>query len=92
MSEAPVTINDDDGLVDHFCYLDDILSRERGAGGAVTIRSAAAWKKWREISSFLTNRHITLSSRGSIYNDCIRSVLLYGSDTWGMTKKFNLRR
>ena len=92
MAEAPLTIEHEEvGLVDHFCYLGDMLSCEGGAERAVTIRTAAAWKKWREISSLLTNKNVPLSSRGSVYNACIRSVLLYGSETWGMTKKIEDR-
>ena len=44
-------------------------------------------EKWREISSLLNNRHVPLLSRGAIYRACIRSVLLYGSETWSKTKK-----
>ena len=33
------------------------------------------------------NRHIPLKNRGSIYNACIRPVLLYGAETWNITKK-----
>ena len=88
MAEAPLAIEDEEvGLVDHFCYLGDMLSCEGGAERAVTVRTAAAWKKWREISSLLTNRHVPLKSRGAAYSACIRSVLLYGSETWAMTKK-----
>ena len=87
-TEAPLAVEDEEvGLVDHFCYLGDMLSCEGGAERAVTVRTAAAWKKWREISSLLTNRHVPLQSRGAIYSACIRSVLLYGSETWSVTKK-----
>ena len=78
---VPQTLDDDEmELVDHFCYLGDMLSCEGGAERAVMVRTAAAWRKWRELSSLLTNRHVPLLGRGSIYNTCIRSVLLYGSD------------
>ena len=34
------------------------------------------------------NRQITpLRAQGSVYEGCIRSVMLYGSETWAMTKK-----
>ena len=69
ISEASLTIEiEEGGLVYNFCYLGDMLGCEGGAKRAVTIRTAAAWKKWREISSLLTNRPIHLSSRCNIYN------------------------
>ena len=61
--------------------LGDMLSCEGGAEKAVTVRTAAAWKKWRELSCLITNRHVPLQSREAIHSACIRSVLLYGSET-----------
>ena len=88
MSEASLTIEDKEvGLVEQFCYLSDMLSCGRGAKRAATIRTATAWKKWREIVSLITHRHVLFSSIDSIYNACNGSVLLYGSEMWGMTKK-----
>ena len=91
-SEPPLSI---DGscvqLVDHFCYLGDMLSCEGGAERALVVRVAAAWRKWRDIASLLTNGHIPLRSRGSIYSACIRPVLLYGTETWSFTKRMEDR-
>ena len=35
----------------------------------------------------LTDKRKLLRVLGSIYESCIRSVMLYGSETWAMTKK-----
>ena len=35
----------------------------------------------------LTERRKPLRIRGSAYESCVRSVMLYGSETWAMTKK-----
>ena len=92
MSEFPLTIEDAEvGVMHHFCYLGDILSCEWGAERAATFWTADTSKKRREISSPLTSRHVPLSSWGSIYNVCIRSVLPNGSEMWGMTKKITDR-
>ena len=50
-------------------------------------RVAAAWRSWREIAGLLINRSIPLKNRGRVYDACIRPVLLYGSETWGMTRR-----
>ena len=33
------------------------------------------------------NKHIPLKSRGAVYAACVRSVLLYGSETWSITRR-----
>ena len=63
-----------------------MLSCEGGAARAVTVQTAAAWKKWRDISCLLTSKHVPLQSRGAIYSARFSSVLLYGSETRSITK------
>ena len=48
---------------------------------------AAAWVKWREISGLLLNKGIPLAWRGMVFDACIRSVILYGRETWALTKR-----
>ena len=79
-----------DGQVEEvksFCYLGDVLDRGGGAERTVRNRIACAWSKWRELSNLLTNRGIPLRHRAKVYAACIRSVMLYGSETWALTKK-----
>ncbi len=81
MSEAPVEV------VDSFCYLGDVVRCEGGAEAAVRGRRACAWKSWRELASLLVNQNIPLGIRAQLYRACVRSVLLYGAETWAMTKQ-----
>jgi len=37
--------------------------------------------------SLLTSRSIPLQMRGSVYESCVRSVMLYGVETWALTGK-----
>ena len=73
--------------VSAFCYLGDMLERSGGVERAVRTRVAAAWNKWREISSLLVNRHLPLVKRARVYETCIRPVLLYGAETWALTAR-----
>ena len=78
----------EDGVVEEvesFCYLGDVLDCEAGVERSVRQRVAAAWKQWRDLSGLLMNRGIPLRTRGSVYEAYIRSVLLYGSETWALT-------
>ena len=75
------------GVVTQFCYLGDVLDNECGAERAVRPRVAAAWGMWREISGLLLNKGIPLARRGMVFDVCIRSVMLYGGETWALTKR-----
>ena len=48
------------------------------------MRVKCAWKKFRELSPILTTRGASLSLKGKIYCACVRSVMIYGSETWPM--------
>jgi len=59
--------------VDEFCYLGNgLLDCEARLERAVTARVTAAWKKWRDMASLITNRSIPLKVRGSVYESCVR--------------------
>ena len=73
--------------VGKFCYLGDMLDSEGGVERAVRMRVSTAWRKWREIAGLLVNRNIPLKSRGRVYDACIRPVLLYGAESWGLTQR-----
>ena len=73
--------------VDEFCYLGNVLDCEAGVERAVRKRVSAAWNKWREMASLIKNKSIPLMIRGSVYESCVRSVMLYGAETWALTRK-----
>ena len=69
-------------VVAEFCYLGDMLSAGGDCELAAIKRCKAAWGKFRELLPLLTNRHLPLTTRGRVYSACIRSVMLYGTETW----------
>ena len=73
--------------VESFCYLGTIVDREGGVERAVRSRVAAAWAKWREIAGLLADKRIPIKNRSHIYAACIRSVLLYGAESWPLTER-----
>ncbi len=81
MGEAPVEV------VDSFCYLEDVVRCEGGAEAAVRVRVSCAWKSWRELASLLVNQNILLGRSAQVYRECVRSMLMYGVETWAMTKQ-----
>ena len=73
------------GVVTSFCYLGDTIDGNGGASAAITTRIQCGWKKFNELAPFLTSRAPSLKMKGRVYDACVRSCLLYGSETWPMT-------
>ena len=74
-------------LVDKFCYLGDMLSVEGDADAAVEARIRVGWNKFRQLVPLLTNKDISLITRGKLYSSCVRSSVLHGSETWPVRKE-----
>jgi len=64
-----------------------VLDCEAGLERTVRGRVTTAWKKLGEMASLITNRCILLKIRGIVYESCVRSVMLYGAETWSLTGK-----
>ena len=73
--------------VEEFCYLGDMLNCGGGAGAASRVRVGCAWKKFRELNPILTARGAYLKLKSKIYSACVRSSMIYGSETWSMKAK-----
>ena len=70
--------------VDSFRYLGDSIGQAGSCFEATTDRVRLAWKNFHSLLPVLTNSGISLKVRGHAYNACIRSVLLYASETWAV--------
>ena len=68
---------------DEFCYLGDMLGAGGGCRNAVTTRCSVAWGKFRKLLPILTSRHLSFLVRGRVFDACVRSAMLHGSETWG---------
>ena len=65
-----------------FCYLGDRLNASAGNEAAVTARTRIGWIKFKESEELLYGRKFSLKLKGRIYQSCVRSEMLYGSETW----------
>ena len=72
-------------VVPCFCYLGDMLSAGGGCDLAINVRCQTAWDKFRQLLPLFTSKHLSLKTRGRLYSACVRSAMLYGSETWAMT-------
>ena len=69
-------------FVKSFCYLRDRLNASGGSEAAVTARTRIGWTKLREWGKLHYGRKFSLKMKGRIYQSCVRSAMLYGSETW----------
>ena len=65
-----------------FCYLGDRLNASGGCETAVTSRVRIGWMKFRQCRELLCRKRFSLRIKGMVYRSCIRSAMLYGSETW----------
>jgi hypothetical protein len=77
--------------VEKFCYLGDTISVGGGVDQAVTARIRSGWNSFRQLASFLTAKDISLLERGKVYDACIRSCMLYGSETWALNRENEIK-
>ena len=77
--------------VKSFCYLGDTLD---GADLAATARIRNGWMKSRELLPFLTSRACPLEMKGRVHASCVRSSMIYGSQTrpWLVDVGLNFER
>ena len=68
-----------------------MLSAGGGAESSSITRIKSGWRKFRELLPILTGRGRSLKAKGILYTACVRSVMMYGSETWAL-KEEDIRR
>ena len=81
MVEPVVKLCDEVETVKEFCYLGDRINVSGGCGAAVTARARFGWVKFREWGELLYRKRFLLKMKGRVYQNCVRSAVLYGSET-----------
>ena len=65
-----------------FCYLGDRVNASCGCEAAATASARIGWVKFRECGELLNSKRFSLKLKGMTYLSCVRSAMLYGSETW----------
>ena len=47
-------------------------------------RIRCGWNKFREMAPILTRKGASLKIKGKVYESCVRSAMIYGSETWAV--------
>ena len=63
-----------------FCNLGDMLC---SGGGHIAARCCMAWGKFRKLLPVLTTRHLSPRIPGKVYEACVCSAMLHGSEDMG---------
>ena len=68
--------------VKSICYLGDRVNASGGCEVAVRARVRIGWVKFKECGELRNSKRFSLKMKGMIYRSCVRSAMLYGSETW----------
>ena len=69
-------------MVRGFCYLGDRVNASGSCEAVVTARARIGWVKFKECKELLNSKTFSLKMKGIVYRSCLRSAMLYGSQTW----------
>ena len=73
--------------VESFVYLGDCIDAAGGCRSAVTARVRSGWKKFSELGGILCAKDWSMKLKGHVYRTCVRTVMIYGSETWALKKE-----
>ena len=80
-SSEEISFFDQVDFVKSFYYLEKRLNAGGKSEAAVTAKTRIGWTKFRECEELLYGRKLSLKMKGRIYQSCVRSPMLYGSET-----------
>lgn len=79
--------NDAIQRTDHFTYLGSVMSVRGGTEEDITARIRKAQQAFATLRPVWRPRPISLNTKLRIFNSNMRSVLVYESETWRLTKE-----
>jgi hypothetical protein len=83
----PVTVGGDPiKEVDSFVYLGSVLDKEGGTDRDVTARIGKARASFIMLKNIWASKELSIKTKLRIFNSNVKSVLLYGCETWRTTK------
>ena len=71
-------------MINQFCSLWDMIRAGGGAEASTIVRVRSGWKSFRVLLPLLASRIISLKTKRRLYAACVRSVMVYGSETWSL--------
>ena len=72
--------------VESFCYLGSIIDRDGGTTAEIKSRIGKAQAAFTSLNKLWRTRDISLRTKLRIFNSNVKSVLLYGCETWNASQ------
>lgn len=86
-AQAPVTVGGEPiREVESFVYLGSVVDRQGGTDQDVKARIGKARAAFVMLKNIWASKDIRINTKLRIFNSNVKSVLLYGAETWRMTK------
>ncbi|KAA3680653.1 uncharacterized protein DEA37_0014046 [Paragonimus westermani] len=73
--------------VNSFTYLGSTISSDCNIADEISARIAKARVAFSKLRHLWRREDVRLSLKGGVYNACVRSISLYGSETWPVRKQ-----
>ena len=77
--------------INQFKYLGSIITSDGKSEKDIITRIGMAKSAFMDLKKILTNKHISITTRLRVLKCYVWSVLLYGSETWTISKKMQKR-
>ena len=85
-TDEPVTIEGEElGEVASFIYLDSVMDKSGGTDADVKTRIGKARSAFNMLKKVWSSREIGTPTKVRLFNSNVKSVLLYGAETWRTT-------
>ena len=83
---SPITLNGEAlEEIEEFTYLGSIVNKKGGSDADVRARIGKARTAFLQLKNIWSSREISLKTKFKIFNSNVKSVLLYGAETWRTT-------
>ena len=84
---SPVTVNGEDlSTTEEFTYLGSTVRHDGGAGSDIKNRLSKARNAFRMMNNVWKSSQYSTKTKLRLYQTCVISTLLYGSECWRMTE------
>jgi len=77
--------------VNSYTYLGQQITIDEGQTKEIQRRIGIAWSKFGKLARYFKNEKFPISLKRKIFNQCIKPVFMYGSETWAMTKRMEMK-
>ena len=72
--------------VTNYKYVGQTIAMENSSKQEVSIRIKVGWSVFGKYREIFLDRHLPMSVKGKVFNQCVLPAITYGCQTWSLTK------